>query len=84
MITSLGSLKGSFISLNDIVNLQQPCTVEDLQSFFMLLEVFGYQREIDYESRIEEGEKKFNIDISQIPRPSDQRNDSYKGVVEIQ
>lgn len=36
-------LKGCFLRFGDVVNLQQSCRVEHLKSFFMLMEIWGYQ-----------------------------------------
>ena len=49
-----------------------------------MLEVFGYQRIIDHEGNkkvFESKESTFRVDFSQIPRVSDQRNDSYIGIL---
>jgi len=34
-------LRASIINFNDILSLQHPCRVDDLLSFFMVMEVFG-------------------------------------------
>jgi hypothetical protein len=80
VITTLGTIRGSYISLNDVVNLQHPCSADDLKSFFMMLEVFGYHKTIDFEQKPNKIDG-FNIERAQMPTLQDMRSDSYIGLL---
>ena len=34
-------IKGAFVSISDIVNLQRICKPQDLKTFFMIMEIWG-------------------------------------------
>ena len=40
-------LKASFIDISDVINLQRKFRTVDLQNFFLLMEVWGQQIDID-------------------------------------